>query len=454
MSCGKSWAVDVHIGDAPGNVLITDGKYINEPIFGGSLYYYEMGPKTGEPIVLVHGLGEEGMGYWRHVADMLAKTYRVILLDLPGFGRSGRVKAVYSPAQYAKLLDWFIRQRTRLPVTLIGHSMGGSISLYYAAIYPEKLKRLVIFDAAGILHRASFSKNFVEIAELNNPMLDGVSRQHLSRFNEWLSTKFSKAESFIKPLDIMLDYPKLGKYVANKLSPAVIAGYALAQTDFSRVVNKITTHTTIIWGSEDKISPPRVANVLNRRIPGSHLFWIDKTGHNPILENIDAANKILIEVLQAPVGQKSRYSYKVIKFTKRDRKGSCTKKNGIHFSGYYSELRIVACNRISLDNVSTPSLFISDSEVNVSGGYFESNDTAITVKNSLLKMTNSTVKGKVAIWASDSRLDLAGVDVSANQVGVKAISQTILTCSLCEFNTPGIQGTVHDLYSLESGFNL
>ena len=82
-----SWAVKESIGNDSGNSLVTDGKYINEPIFGGSLYYYEAGPKSGEPIVLVHGLGEEGMGYWRYVVEMLAPTYRVILLDLPGFGR-------------------------------------------------------------------------------------------------------------------------------------------------------------------------------------------------------------------------------------------------------------------------------------------------------------------------------------------------------------------------------
>lgn len=451
---GMGWAVDVPGGDNAGNVLVTDGKYIDEPVFGGSLYYYETGPKTGEPVVLVHGLGEEGMSYWRYVVDMLAPTYRVILLDLPGFGRSGREKALYSPEQYAKLLDWFIHQRTNLPVTLIGHSMGGAISLFYASVHPEKLKRLIVLDAAGILHRAAFTKHFIEIADLGNPTLDGVSRKSTSRFNEWLSNMLVKAESIFKPLERSQAYPLLSERILNRFSPTVVAGYALAQTDFSRVINKIRTHTTIIWGREDDTSPPRVADVLNKRIPGSQLIWIEKAGHNPIVENIDAINQVLKEVLQTPVGQKISHAHKPVRIVKRDRKGSCTDKNGIRFSGYYSELRIIECGGVRLNNVTTPSLYISESEVNVIGGYFKSDDTAITVHQSILKMTNATVEGKVAIKASNSKLDLAGVDITAKQVGVEAGEPTVLICSLCEFNVPAVQGSVHGLYKLHSDYHL
>ena len=442
------WAVDVPGGDNAGNALITDGKYINEPVFGGSLYYYETGPKSGEPVVLVHGLGEEGMSYWRYVVDMLAPTYRVILLDLPGFGRSGREKALYSPAQYAKLLDWFIRQRTSLPVTLIGHSMGGAVSLYYASVYPENLKRLIVLDAAGILHRSAFTKHFIEMTELGNPMLDGLTHKSTSRFNEWFSSMLFKAESILKPLEKSQGYPVISERILKRFSPTVVAGYALAQTDFSRVIYKIRTHTTIIWGREDDTSPPRVADVLNKRIPGSQLIWIDKAGHNPIVENVDATNQVLREVLQAPVGQQISHAHKSIKIVKRDRKGSCTNKNGVRFSGYYSELRIIECGGVRLNDVTTPSLFISESEVNVHGGYFESDDVAITVHQSTLKMTNATVEGKVAIKASGSKLDLAGVDVTAKQVGVEAGEPTVLICSLCEFNVPSIRGSVHGFYNL------
>ena len=82
------------------------------------------------------------------------------------------------------------------------------------------------------------------------------------------------------------------------------------------------------------------------------------------------------------------------------------------------------------------------------GGYFESDDVAITVHQSTLKMTNATVEGKVAIKASGSKLDLAGVDVTAKQVGVEAGEPTVLICSLCEFNVPSIRGSVHGFYNL------
>ena len=438
----------------PANALTTDGSYMQEPVFGGKLYYYETGPKQGKPIVLVHGLDEQGMSYWHDVVVELAQTYRVILLDLPGFGRSGRVTALYSPAQYAKLLNWFIRRRTNSPVTLIGHSMGGAIALYYAATYPKNLRHLIVFDAAGILHRTAFTKHFTDIYQQDDPLLGSLTRDPGSHLNTWMSILLTKAESMNKPFEIMLDNPQLSKYLLKGTSPLVIAGFALAQTDFSKIIGKIKTPTTIIWGREDKIAPPRVAQVLNRRIPHSRLIMIDDAGHTPMVTNIDVTNQILSEVLQTPQGQTSGLLYKSIRFKKRKRNGRCYKQDGMRFSGYYSKLRIIECSGVKLTDVTTPSLLISGSKVNIVRGYFTNRNTAITVRFSQLKMTNATVSGKVAIKATDSKLDLAGVDIDATQAGVATKNSATLICSLCEFNVPAIQGTVHGLYSLDRNNHL
>lgn len=438
----------------PKNKLISDGDYIKEPVFGGELYYYEIGPKQGKPVVLVHGLGMEGISYWRYVVDEMSKTYRVIMLDLPGFGRSGKENALYSPEQYAKLLDWFIRKRTTKPVTVVGHSMGGAIALYYAATYPKNLEHLIIINAAGVLHRTAFTKHFVEIYGLDNPLLDSLTRNPISQVNELMSIILTRAEPLNKPFEIMLDYPQMSKYLLKGSSPMVTAAFALAQTDFSEVINKITTPTTIIWGREDRISPPRVAHVLNKRIPGSQLILIDEAGHNPMGENIDAMNAVLKEVLPAPVRQASSRSYKSMSFPKRDRIGRCLNQDGMRFSGYYSELRIVECSRVKLNNITTPSLFISGSKVNIFGGHFTNENTAITVRHSLLKMTNGIVKGDIAIKASGSKLDFAGVDITAIRAGIKTDNTTTLICSLCEFDVPTIQGSVHGLFTLKPNFHL
>lgn len=450
---GTSWATETTTAEFA-NVLTTKGNYIHEPVFDGPLYYYETGPSDGQSIVLVHGLGVEGMSYWRYVVEELSTTYRVILLDLPGFGRSGRETALYSPEQYAKLLDWFINERTTSPVTVVGHSMGGAIALYYAATYPENLEHLIIMNAAGVLHRAAFTKHFVEIYKLDNILLDTLTRNPISQVNEWMSTILTKAEPLNKPFEVVLDNPELSKYLFTGASPMFVAALALAQTDFSKVINKIKTPTTIIWGREDRISPPRVAQVLNRRIAGSQLILIDEAGHSPMLENIDATNIILKDVLQAPPSKKSSRSYKSMVFKQRDRTGQCHNQDDMRFSGYYSELRIVECTRVKLNNVTTPSLFISGSKVNIIGGHFKASDTAITVRHSLLKMTNATVKGDIAIRSSASKLDLAGVNITASEVGIKTDNSTTLICSLCNFDVPAIEGSVHGLFSLKPGYYL
>ena len=75
------------------------------------------------------------------------------MLDLPGFGRSGRANAKYAPERYAAVLSRVIAAYGPGPVDVVGHSMGGAISLYHAAAYPEQVRRLIVVDAAGILHR-------------------------------------------------------------------------------------------------------------------------------------------------------------------------------------------------------------------------------------------------------------------------------------------------------------
>ena len=235
-------------------------------------------------------------------------------------------------------------------------------------------------------------------------MIDGVAHTSTSKFNEWLSNMLFKAESIFKPLEKSQGYPVISERILKRFSPTVAAGYALAQTDFSRVIKKVRTHTTIIWGREDDISPPRVADVLNKRIPGSQLIWIDKAGHNPIVDNVDAVNQVLRDVLDTSVGQKSRHAHKPVKIVKRDRKGNCNNRNGVRFSGYYSELRIIECGGVRLNDVTTPSLYISESEVNVHGGYFKSDDVAITVHQSTLKMTNATVEARMMPTIHDGAL--------------------------------------------------
>ena len=115
---------------------------------------YEAGRDHPYTVVLVHGLGEGAARDWEHVIPALARRYHVLTFDLPGFGRSEKQNALYSPANYAAFVKWIMEARVNGPFTLVGHSMGGVIALRFASIYPRNLRHLILIDTPGILHRS------------------------------------------------------------------------------------------------------------------------------------------------------------------------------------------------------------------------------------------------------------------------------------------------------------
>jgi pimeloyl-ACP methyl ester carboxylesterase len=128
-------------------------------VFGGRVVLYRAGRRGAEPVVLVHGLGKIGARDWAHVIPALASRYEVYALDLPGFGASDKGNHLYSPANYARVLDSLLAERVRRPFNLVGHSMGGVIALTFAADYPERVRRLVVADVAGCTARCTASSS-------------------------------------------------------------------------------------------------------------------------------------------------------------------------------------------------------------------------------------------------------------------------------------------------------
>ncbi len=113
------------------------------------LHYVDWGNPTAPPLVLVHG-GRDHCRNWDWVAQRLRKDWHVIAPDLRGHGDSEWSKSAnYSMAGYVYDLAQLIHQLKLAPVTLLGHSLGGAITVRYAGIYPEHVKRFVAIEGLG-----------------------------------------------------------------------------------------------------------------------------------------------------------------------------------------------------------------------------------------------------------------------------------------------------------------
>ncbi len=104
---------------------------------------------TGEPVVLLHGMAATS-DIWRYTVEALKGRYRVVAPDLPGHGRSEGRARPYGLRFYARWLDGLLDALKLGRVTLFGSSMGGAISLDYAARHPQRVRRLVMVDALGL----------------------------------------------------------------------------------------------------------------------------------------------------------------------------------------------------------------------------------------------------------------------------------------------------------------
>jgi pimeloyl-ACP methyl ester carboxylesterase len=115
---------------------------------GMQLAYVDSGGE-GPVLLLVHGLSSS-LSFWELQVQSLATDYRVIALDLPGYGASDRPDAPYTPPWFAEVAVHFLDELGLQQVTWVGHSMGGQIGLHAALMYPERLQRLVLAAPAGI----------------------------------------------------------------------------------------------------------------------------------------------------------------------------------------------------------------------------------------------------------------------------------------------------------------
>ncbi len=223
-----------------------------EPVFNDTAYIAQAGFENSKTIVLVHGMGDRAANDWEAVVPELAKQYHVVVFDLPGFGRSSKGNNLYSPTQYAAFIKWVVDQYARKPFVLIGHSMGGAIALKYASLYPEQLERLILVDAAGILHHVSLGKELVS-PKGRTGIAQGISLPvgELGSIVRSVLDNLSNDERAEK-LEQALNSSPL-RQVVLKGDPKKISGTAMMLEDFSRAVDEVRTPVLLIWGENDAV---------------------------------------------------------------------------------------------------------------------------------------------------------------------------------------------------------
>ena len=425
-----------------------DTFYVKEPVFGTLVYMKEAGKEHDETVVLVHGLGDLGSLDWQTVIPVLASKYHVVTFDLPGFGFSEKDSELYSPTQYAYFIKWVIDHYTSYknhkPITLVGHSMGGAISLRYAAMYPETLRRLILVDAAGILHRSAFAKANVQERFDASRWLGDLFKGEVESVGNWLADMVVKADQIPLPIETILKTKELRRTVLAG-SPTAIAALALLEENFSQAIYHLRVPTRIIWGRDDKIAPLRTGRLLDARLRQSQLVIIDDAGHVPMKTQPRKFNDLLMSSLASEnivAGREKTVLSKGI--------GVCNGESGQIFTGTYKKIIIHNCEDVILDKAWAGKIEIINSDVKIYQTKVVSEHVGMMIKDSRVIATALDIHADVGVMVTASKLDFAGVVIDSKKEAIKSESAQVskVVISVSAFDSMISKGYIHGVFNI------
>ena len=417
----------------------THKECIQEPVFKGSVCTVQAHRDAKIGVILIHGLGGS-TDDWSKTIPALSANFHVVAFDLPGFGKSDKGSQNYSPTRYALLVqylaDHYLQNKA---YHVVGHSMGGAIALRYAARQPLRLQRLVLIDAAGILHPQVITKFQA------GSMLERASGVQQTRgFAERLSARIlEQVERLpISPIDIA--NTALGRDLVLQGGPEKIAALGLAGEDFSQAIASVSAPTMILWGDNDAIAPLRTGKVLAARMRHSRLEIIFDSGHEPMQDQAGRLNSLLGKYLQATDDALLEYfgQAPLLSAFAGEREASCNGESGRTFEGDYRSIELRGCSNITLRNVRVGQLNVLDSRLTLIDTDILGQDVGLQAENSDVTITNGKISGAIAIKAVGSRLDLAGVQLQGSRAACNGVNSK-LVFSVSRTSSPYSAGYLH-----------
>lgn len=227
--------------------------------------YIRYGNNKNRTIVMLHGWGQN-IEMMKFIGDKLDED--VLIIDLPGFGKSKEPDTVLSIYDYANLVHDLITNLEIKNIILIGHSFGGKIALAYASKY--KVEKLVLLASpfkskeSKINIRTKVLKKLKKVPGLNK--LEEFAKKHIG------STDYKNASGIMR--EILVKHVNL---------------------DITEDVKKITCPTLIIWGDNDECVPVSDGKLLEKLIKDSGLIVFEGCTHYAYLERLDQLIRILNE---------------------------------------------------------------------------------------------------------------------------------------------------------------
>ncbi len=220
-------------------------------------------------MILLHGWGvsSDSLGA---VARALDGRFRVLAIDLPGFGWSAAPLTAWGTREYAAHIDAFMENAVLPPASVLGHSFGGRVALALAAWYPHRVRDLVLVASAGIRPRRGpgyyLKTGAVKLVKrcVSLPVFGRVGPRIASGLSGWVGSS---------------DYQRAGHMRTTLVK--------IVNEDLRDLLSSVRAPALIIWGDRDREVPRSSMEIMARRIRGARLEVLEGAGHFPYIDMPD-----------------------------------------------------------------------------------------------------------------------------------------------------------------------
>jgi pimeloyl-ACP methyl ester carboxylesterase len=254
----------------------------------GIVHYEVYG--RGRPVILLHGwLGSWGL--WQETMGFLGQYYRTYALDFWGFGESGKKRDSYDVQDFVSLVDQFMEQLGIMTAPLVGHSMGGTVSLAVAIQFPHRVRKVVVVGSPIV----GSSLNF--LLKLFGMKIPAYVVYH----NMWAFRLFYRVLGPWYTRD-----PRWPQMMDRDLSTTTLESFlysiaSLRRTDLRTRLNQVKAPAMGVYGAKDIVVNPNQWQPMQVGIPQARILRYSDAGHFPMLDVPQRFMKDLKDFLDAEI---------------------------------------------------------------------------------------------------------------------------------------------------------
>ena len=245
-------------------------------VLGLNINYIDKG--EGDLVVLLHGWGAN-ISLFSSMAELLSKKYRVVAMDLPGFGGSDEPPNAWCVDDYTDFVIEFLKDYNADEITFLGHSFGGRviIKMFERKHLPFKIKKLILTGSAGVKPKKSTKQ---KVKQRIYKITKGVYQTKL------VTKLFPNALENLRKRNGSADYNAASPIMRQTLVKVV-------NEDLVYLFEKVNPPTLLIWGKNDTATPISDGYLMEKLMPEAALVVLERSGHYAFLDEMFAFNKIL-----------------------------------------------------------------------------------------------------------------------------------------------------------------